>query len=137
MPTTNSTAAMKPDLDSKENIRAFIDLFYEKVLVDDLIAHIFTDIAGIDVSEHIPIICSYWEKLLLGETEYKRHTMNIHRDVHSRFPFTTEEFDRWLMLFKLTASESFAGEKTDRALQIATSIASNMDISLNKNLNKN
>ena len=62
--------------------------------------------------------------------------MNIHRDVHAKFPFTTEEFDRWLTLFRQTAEESFAGAKTDRAVQIATSIASNMDTSLNNTLIK-
>ena len=136
MPTRNLVALMKPDLDSKDNIRTFIDLFYEKVLFDDLIGHIFTDVAGIDVKQHIPIICSYWEKLLLGDKGYQRHTMNIHRNVHAKFPFTTEEFDRWLSLFKQTAAESFDGVKTDRAIQVATSIASNMDTSLNKSLNK-
>ena len=123
---------MKPDLDSKENIKTFIELFYEKVLADELLAHIFTDVAKIDINVHIPIIRSYWEKLLLGVDVYKRHTMNIHRDIHAKFPLTKVEFDRWLSLFIVTAREHFAGEKTERAIQIASSIASNMDISLNK-----
>lgn len=123
---------MRPDINTRENIKTFIGLFYEKVLADDLLAHIFTDVAGIDLSVHIPIICTYWEKLLLGDDVYKRHTMNIHRDIHARFPLTKVEFDRWLSLFVETAREHFAGEKTERAIQIATSIASNMDISLNK-----
>lgn len=123
---------MKPDLDSKENIKTFIELFYEKVLADDLLAHIFTDVAGIDVNVHIPTIRQYWEKLLLGENEYKRHTMNIHRHLHAKFPFTRVEFDRWLKLFTETAREHFEGEKTDRAIGIASAIAYNMDVSLNK-----
>lgn len=123
---------MKPDLDSRENIKTFIELFYDKVLADELLAHIFTDVAGIDVNVHIPIIRSYWEKLLLGEDVYKRHTMNIHRDLHAKFPLTKVEFDRWLSLFIATAREHYAGEKTERAIQVATSIAANMDISLNK-----
>jgi hemoglobin len=123
---------MKPDLDSRENIKIFIELFYEKVLVDKLLAHIFTDVAGIDVNIHIPIIRTYWEKLLLGDDAYKRHTMNIHRDIHAKFPLTKVEFDRWLSLFIETAREHFAGEKTERAIQVASAIASNMDISLNR-----
>jgi hemoglobin len=123
---------MKPDLDSKENIKIFIEQFYDLVLVDPLLAHIFTDVAGIDVNVHIPIIRTYWEKLLLGEDEYKRHTMNIHRNVHAKFPFTRVEFDRWLLLFKQVAKTHFSGVKTDRAIQIASSIAMNMDVSLNK-----
>lgn len=123
---------MKPDLDSRENIKTFIEQFYEKVLADELLAHIFTDVAGIDVNVHIPIICSYWEKLLLGDDVYKRHTMNIHRDLHAKFPLSKVEFDRWLSLFVATAHEHYEGEKMARAIQVATSIAANMDISLNK-----
>ena len=126
---------MKPDLDSKENIEQFINQFYEKVLVDDLLAHIFTDVAQIDVNVHIPIIRSYWEKLLLGKKEYKRHTMNIHRDVHAKFPLSEKEFERWLSLFKQTIADGYTGPKSDRAVEIASSIAFNMDVSLNKKLN--
>lgn len=128
---------MLPDLDSRENIKTFIERFYRKVLADELLAHIFTDVAGIDVNVHIPIIRTYWEKLLLGDNSYKRHTMNIHRDIHARFPFSKLEFDRWLDLFIQTARAHYAGEKTERAIQVATSIASNMDISLNHKNSRN
>lgn len=121
----------KPDLDSPEHIRFFIERFYDKVLADDLLAHIFTDVAGIDIEVHIPMICSYWEKLLLGDKAYKRHTMNIHRHLHERFPLTRQEFDRWLSHFITTANEYCEGKNTQQAIQVATSIAKNMDIALN------
>jgi len=124
----------KPDLDSPERIRFFIDRFYDKVLVDELLAHIFIDVAGIDIHQHLPMIASYWEKLLLGDTSYKRHTMNIHRHLHQKFPFTRVEFDRWLTLFVTAANEHFEGANTQRAIQIATSIAENMDKALNSNI---
>lgn len=120
------------DLDSPEHIQLFIESFYDKVLVDDVLAHIFHDVAVIDVSVHIPIIIQYWQKLLLGDKTYQRHTMNIHRDVHRKFPFTEKEFDRWLALFTQTAQAEFAGPYTLRALDIATTIAANMHDSLQK-----
>lgn len=122
----------KPDLDSAGNIKLFVDSFYEKVLADDLLAHIFTDVAEIDVNVHIPIIRSYWEKLLLNDDTYTRHTMNIHRNAHAKFPFSEPEFDRWLSLFKQTANDSYQGPNTDRAVQVASSIAHNMNLTLNK-----
>lgn len=125
----------KPDLDSKAHIRDFIESFYSKVLCDDLLAPIFIEVAGIDVKVHIPIICSYWEKLLLGDTTYKRHTMNIHRQLHAKFPLTEAAFDRWLALFTQTARENYEGPLTERAIKVATSIAFNMDVQLNKKLN--
>ena len=121
---------MKPDLDSPEHIALFVDRFYQKMLCDDLLAPIFTDVALIDIHQHIPIICSYWEKLLLGKKNYKRHTMNKHRAIHARYVFTDKEFERWLMFFKQTAEQGFEGVYTQRAVAIATTIAANMQKSL-------
>lgn len=125
------------DLDSEENIRLFIESFYDKVLADALLAPIFTDVAVIDVKVHIPIIIQYWQKLLLGEKGYDRHTMNIHRDVHRKSPFTDEAFDRWLTLFTETAQQEFSGPYTLKAIKIATSIAGNMQDSFQKYPNAN
>ena len=125
------------DLDSPEHIRLFIESFYDKVLVDDVLAHIFHDVANIDIKVHIPIIIQYWQKLLLGDKQYQRHTMNIHRDVHRKFPFTETEFDRWLSLFVQTATNEFSGPKTNKAVKIASSIAANMHESLYKYPNAN
>ena len=124
--------AMKHDLDSPEHIQEFVDSFYDKVLKDELLKPIFIDVAGIDLSVHKPFIRQYWEKLLLGHTDYKRHTMNIHRAIHAKMPLTQEAFDRWLSLFKTTAEREFEGPKAQRAVQIATSIADNMNESLHK-----
>lgn len=124
------------DLDSKEAIEALVDSFYAKVLKDDVLAHIFTDVAGININEHKAIIVSYWQKMLLSDTSYKRHTMNIHRAVHEKFAFTQEAFDRWLLLFTQTIEENFAGAKAERAKTLGATIAHNMHALLNNKLDK-
>ena len=116
----------KPDLDSAQHIAQFVDSFYRKVLADTLLAPMFTEVANIDVAVHIPHIRQYWEKLLLGDKNYQRHTMNIHRDLHRKSAFTEEQFTRWLALFEQTAGDEFSGVKTERAVTIARSIAGNM-----------
>lgn len=121
----------KPDLDNPERIRSFVEAFYAKLLRDEQLAPIFLDVANIDLKKHLPLICSYWEKLLLGESSYQRHTMNIHRAVHSKRPFTAADFARWLDFFKATVDARFEGPSADRAKQTATHIASNMNKSLN------
>ena len=123
---------MKPDLDSKAHIKQFVESFYDKVLSDSLLAHIFIDVASININAHLPLIQSYWEKLLLGDRQYQRHTMNVHRQIDQKFSFSDDEFQRWLVLFKQTASEEFSGEKTDRAVILASTIAKNMQDALNK-----
>ena len=120
----------KPDLDSALHIAQFVDSFYRKVLVDALLAPMFTDVAQIDIAVHIPHIRQYWEKLLLGDKSYQRHTMNIHRELHRKSSLTEEQFARWLALFEQTANDEFFGVKTDRAVAIARSIAGNMAQSL-------
>jgi hemoglobin len=118
------------DLDCPEHIDKFIDSFYARVLDDDLLRPIFVDVARIDLARHLPLIKSYWRKLLLGEPGYRRHTMNIHRAVHARHRFTPEAFGRWLQLFMETAADGYAGPYVERAVVIARHIAANMEASL-------
>jgi hemoglobin len=120
----------KHDLDSKEQIRQFIERFYARMLKDEQLAPIFLDVAEIELDQHLPLICAYWEKLLLGERAYQRHTMNIHRALHSKRALTEDDFKRWLALFCATLDAGFAGPKADRAKQVALHIARNMQQSV-------
>ena len=115
-----------PDLDSREHIEAFIDAFYARVLADPVLAPIFLDVAAIDLSVHLSHIKNYWAKLLLGERDYRRHTMNIHRALHLRRPLAEADFRRWLGLFHSTLEAGYSGPGADRARQVATAIAANM-----------
>lgn len=120
----------KPDLDSRERIEFFVDRFYERLLDDAQLAPIFVDVAEIDLAVHLPHIKDYWCKLLLGEKGYSRHTMNIHRQLHGKRPLRPDDFERWLAFFVATVDEHFAGERAERAKQIAAAIAANMQKSL-------
>jgi hemoglobin len=120
----------KPDLDSRENIDCFVDLFYERMLADEQLAPIFVDVAEIDLAVHLPHIKDYWCKLLLGDRSYQRHTMSIHRKLHSKRALQAEDFERWLRFFNETADAHFSGQRAHRAKQVATAIASNMQSSL-------
>jgi hemoglobin len=122
----------KPDLDSRENISLFVDQFYQRLLADDQLAQIFVDVAGIDLSIHLPHIKDYWSKLLLGDKQYQRHTMDIHRQLHGKRPLQADDFQRWLALFTDTVDMNFSGESARRAKQVATAIAANMERSLPK-----
>ena len=86
--------------------------------------------AEVDLAIHLPHIKDYWHKLLLGEKKYQRHTMNIHRQIHSKRALQAEDFQRWLNCFSATADAHFAGERTDRAKRMAKTIAANMEQSL-------
>ncbi len=117
-------------MDSRERIEQFVDLFYQRMLADEQLAPIFVDVAEIDLQVHLPHIKDYWCKLLLGERGYSRHTMNIHRELHGKRPLRPDDFERWLAFFVATVDAHFAGERAERAKQVAASIAANMQKSL-------
>jgi hemoglobin len=64
--------------------------------------------------------------LLLGENAYRRHTMNIHRQLHARRSLGSADFERWLNLFCDTLDGSFTGPYSQKARRIAGAIAANM-----------
>ncbi|MEH6516285.1 MAG: group III truncated hemoglobin [Halioglobus sp.] len=114
------------DLDTRKRIERFVDLFYERMLEDEQLAPIFVDVAEIDLSQHLPHIKNYWSKLLLGDPSYQRHTMNIHRQLHSKRALKSSDFDLWVATFVATVDSNFAGIKADRAKRVALTIAENM-----------
>jgi len=120
----------RPDLDSRERIAFFVDRFYERMLADEQLAPIFVTVAEIDLAVHLPHIKDYWCKLLLGDNKYRRHTMEIHRQLHSKRTLQVQDFQRWLSFFTATVDDYFVGERAERAKLVAASIAANMQKSL-------
>ncbi len=118
------------DLDNRDNIGEFVDCFYKKILADPKLAPIFIDVAEVDLAVHLPHIKDYWCKLLLGDKNYQRHTMNIHRQLHGKRALHVQDFQRWLDLFMATVDEDYAGERAERAKLIAETIARNMQKAL-------
>lgn len=120
----------KRDLDSPAAISDFVESFYNQLLADKELSPIFVDTAKIELEHHLPKIKAFWRKLLLGETGYNSHMMNIHRDVHQQQAFTARHFSRWLSFFEATLDESFQGPYTERARNVARSIATNLQEAL-------
>jgi len=114
------------DLDTPQNIDAFVASFYDKLLKDDIMAAVFLQDANIDVSAHLPTISLYWQKMLWGDRQYNTNMMKKHRAINVRKPFKAIHYNLWLGYFEQTASESFAGEYTEKALRIANAVINNM-----------
>lgn len=115
-----------PDLDTPDQIDRFVHSFYNKLLKDDLMAPVFLKHANIDILAHLPTISLYWQKMLWGDRQYNNHMVNIHRAVHAKHPFEERHYQRWFEYFEQTASESFSGNFTDKALRIASKVIINM-----------
>ena len=127
-------ASIRPDLSSASQIEHFVDRFYARLLHDLQLAPIFLEVAQIDLNTHLPLIKFYWCKLLLGQQGYQRHTMNIHRALHTARALEQADFERWLDAFVATVDEHYEGSQAERAKRIARLIAANMQKGLARQL---
>ena len=121
-----------PDLDCRENIDAMVHGFYRRLLDDPVMSPMFLDVAAINLQQHLPTICQYWYKMLLGERDYQRHMMAKHRALDDKQPLTGEHPERWLQHFMNNLDGRFAGPYTDRARHIAFRVMDNLYAQLNK-----
>jgi len=118
------------DITAREDIECFVTEFYSKLLNDPQLAPIFIEVAKIELSVQLPMIIDYWEKLLLGGRKYQRHTMNIHRKVHSDRPLNAKDFELWLQHFETSMNHQHIVPIANRAKRVSARIAQNMLLSL-------
>lgn len=118
------------DIENRQDIDALVRSFYEKALKDGQIGHIFTEVAKIDLEEHLPVVADFWEMLLFRTVDfiekYERTPMAKHVEVDGKSPFAPEHFLRWLTLFNETLDEMFAGPKVELAKSKAAAVATAM-----------
>jgi hemoglobin len=113
----------KRTLDSPEAVRFLVDSFYDKVRVDPLIGPVFTDVAQVNWSNHLPKMYAFWESLILGNNAYNGHPFRPHLIVNQQHTLTIDHFERWLQLFSATLTENFMGDTAEQVRQRATQIA--------------
>lgn len=118
------------DIRSREDIEIVIHKFYELLLEDELVGFIFTDIAHLNLEEHLPKLVDFWEDQLLGSQKYNGNPLHVHMDLHLKEPLRKEHFDRWLQHFNHTVDAHFAGAKAHLMKERALSIATVMQIKL-------
>ncbi|MCW5922305.1 MAG: group III truncated hemoglobin [Saprospiraceae bacterium] len=112
------------DISSPADIKTLIDAFYAKVQADDVLGHIFNEVAQVNWPHHLPIMYAFWEFLLLGNADaYRGNPIQKHVDLHQKHPLKAEHFDRWLSLFQATVDEHFTGPVADDAKFRAWAIA--------------
>jgi hemoglobin len=110
---------IRKELASDADIKLLVDSFYQKVNTDDLLAPIFNDLAKVNWAEHLPTMYQFWGSILFRQNTYRGQPW----PKHAVLPVGSEHFARWLLLFKSTVDELFAGQKADEAKNAAASIA--------------
>ncbi len=121
---------MKKDITNREDLLLFVTLFYEKLLKDDSINYLFTDVAKINLHHHLEVLVDFWENILFQKDSYRKNAMQPHMILHQESPLQKQHFETWLKYFNESIDELFDGEKVFLAKQKALSIATVMQIKI-------
>jgi hemoglobin len=121
---------MKNDIANKEDLLLLMQEFYKKLLADDSISYLFTDVAKINLDHHFPVLVDFWDSVLFQSGTYQKNAMQPHLDLHKKSPLLPHHFDTWLGHFKQTVDELFEGSIAFSAKERATSIATVMKIKI-------
>ena len=122
------TIKMKKDISNRDDLLLLMTEFYKKLLADDSINYLFTDVAKIDLAHHLPVLVDFWDSILFNSNTYQKNAMQPHIALHQKSPLQKHHFDTWLNYFIQTVDELFEGEKAFLAKERATSIATVMRI---------
>ena len=123
MPSLTPDEPTRTDLAARADIEDLLRRFYGRVLVDDLLADPFAEIRESGLQSHLPIMCDFWETVLLGARLYQGSALRVHRSVHTRHRLEARHFLRWLTLWSTTVGQMFHGPIAAHATVHATRIA--------------
>ena len=114
------------DITSRRDIEFLMQVFYKSAFDSPVIGIFFTEIAKINLEEHIPEITTFWEQQLFRTGGYKKNVIQIHKNLNDIKGLEKNHFETWLSLFRIAVDDNFKGEKAEliktRALSIATVI---------------
>jgi len=111
-----------PNITNRQDIDHLVAAFYNRATTDPTIGHIFTEVAKLNLETHLPVICDFWESVLLGNMVYRGNPMLKHLKLAEETTLTQEHFDVWLGLWEKTVHEHFTGEKAELAILRAKDI---------------
>ncbi|KAA6224795.1 MULTISPECIES: group III truncated hemoglobin [unclassified Campylobacter] len=119
---------------NQESIAKLMEIFYEKIRIDENLGPIFNKAVGVSNEEwkkHKKKIGNFWTGMLLGEGDYNGQPLKKHMDLP---PFKIELFDNWLSLFEESLKSIYNDEMSNVILQRANMIAKNFKKALYPNI---
>jgi len=118
------------DIENRQNLEVLLSEFYNRLLRDPSISYIFTDVAQINLQEHLPQIIDFWEQSVLYTGSYRKNVLQVHRDLNSKEKLTNAHFETWLDHFNAVTDALFAGSNCEKIKTRALSIATIMKIKI-------
>ena len=98
-------------------VARLVEVFYDRIRGDDRLGPIFTG-AVHDWDAHIRIMQDFWSRALLGTERYQGCFMSP----HFRLKLEGDVFDRFMELFRPTATETLPPDLAKRAVAIAETV---------------
>lgn len=121
---------VKQDIQTRDDIMILVNSFYNHVKRDKLLGPVFNEIAKVNWNTHLPKMYDFWENVIFHTGSYRGNTLKVHMNLNELTPLTSDHFEHWLLLFKVTAKELFEGPNTTAAINKAESIATVIKIKL-------
>jgi len=118
------------DISTRQDLEMLMAAFYDKLLADDAIGYIFTDVAKIDLENHLPHIVDFWEQNILHTGNYRNNVLKIHLNLNDKVRLNATHFTTWLTHFNATIDQHFAGENAETMKTRALSVATVMQIKM-------
>jgi hemoglobin len=113
----------KPDIQGRTEIETLVNTFYDRVRVDDVLGFIFDKVAQTNWQTHLPKMYAFWETVLFRSGGYTGNPIAAHAKLLPQTAMGREQFDRWLLLFRATVDDLFAGEHADHIKNCAADMA--------------
>lgn len=107
------------DIKNKDDIRVFVDAFYDLVKRDPQIGPVFFAAIKGDWQPHLNQLYAFWDSVLFSVAGFNGNPFAK----HAGLPIEHRHFDQWLLLFNQTIDQYFAGSMAEEAKKRAQLIA--------------
>jgi len=98
------------DIENIEDIKHFVDAFYSKVRIDELLGPVFAQrIPSGNWQPHLNRMYDFWNTVLFFQKAYKGNPFSKHVGM----AIEERHFNRWTHLFKTTIDEAFVGPRAE------------------------
>jgi len=115
-----------PDIATRADLELLLRHFYGRAFADPVLEPVFETLMVIGLDDHLPVMCDFWETILLRTGVYRGSVGAVHRALHGRHGFTDRHFDRWVELWTSSVDELFLGDVAQQAKVEAARIAVGM-----------
>ena len=110
----------KKDITTRSDLEKVVDVFYEKIKVDEMLQHMFINVKW---QKHLPVMYDFWENVLFHTGNFNGNPMEKHQVAHQLKAMEKSHFDQWVLLFNETINELYTGENAEKLKDRAKNIA--------------